>query len=518
MNEKLIAPSSERPDRESQIEEKPHGSLFSRFIGGVIFLNLGSLSRTVFTLLATILVVRHLSAEEFGIFTLLGVVANFLAQLTGFGLDLSTTKFIAGSKDEHYKNQLVDSVVFFRLFTIVIIGLVSLFARNLLISFFGSSLSLNFAICIPFLYFLTSSRPLLNSILQGFEQFGKISLGDFIASFLNFILILIFVFMLGQGIFGLIYARLISESLSLTFLFLSIPTKKSLAINLITIKKILIFGFPLQLNDILTFGYRRADSLIIGVLLGPAAIAYYEVARRIPDSLATFYSAFKSVYYPLMSNLFALGEKEKAEKMLNASTRLISLVVTFGALISLVFGKEVIGLIFSEKYLPSVPVFVLLMVGLTFTFLQYTLGYSLVAIGDSNKPVIVNAALATVSLITNVLIIPVRGVLGAAIANVVGNAIAVPFSILFLAKRKISVQIWGFMKPILILGICSLVLLFPKADAILGKTLIISLFLLISIIWSVISREDMDIAKREFRLSINALKKSRIIRGKHGET
>jgi len=518
MNEELIVPQSERSDRESQIEEKPHGSLFSSFIGGVIFLNLGSLSRTVFTLLATILVVRRLSAEEFGVFILLGVIATFLTQLTGFGLDLSTTKFIAGSNDELYKSQLVDSVVLFRLLTIVIIGLVSLFTRNLLVSFFSSSLSLNFAIFIPLLYFLTSSRPLLNSILQGYEQFGKISIGDFIASILNFILILVFVFMLGQGIFGLIYARLISESLSLTFLFFSIPTKKSLAINLIIIKKILIFGFPLQLNDILTFGYRRADSLIIGVFLGPAAIAYYEVARRIPDSLATFYAAFKSVYYPLMSKLFALGEKEKAEKILNNSIRWISLVFTFGALISLVFGKEVIGFIFSEKYLPSVPVFVLLMLGLTFTFLQYTLGYSLVAIGDSNKPVIVNAALATVSLITNVLLIPVLGVLGAAIANVAGNAIAVPFNMLFLAKRKISVQFWGFMKPILILGICSLVLLFHKADTILGKTLIIGLFLLISIIWSVITREDVDIAKRELRISINALKRSCLLRGKHSDT
>ena len=147
-------------------------------------------------------------------------------------------------------------------------------------------------------------------------------------------------------------------------------------------KEILKFGFPLYLNEILTFGYRRADSLIIGGLLGPVSIAYYEVARRIPDSIATFYATFKSVFFPFMTNLFARGEKDKAEIIINNSVRWISLVIGFGALISLLFGEEIIVLIFSDRYLPSVPIFVLLMVGLIFTFIHYTFGYSLVALGE----------------------------------------------------------------------------------------------------------------------------------------
>jgi O-antigen/teichoic acid export membrane protein len=66
-------------------------------------------------------------------------------------------------------------------------------------------------------------------------------------------------------------------------------------------------------------------------------------------------------------------------------------LVWFGTLVAVVFGRDVIRLLFSETYLPCYVPFVLLMVGLVLKVTENTLGYSLVAIGDSDKPLIVNA-------------------------------------------------------------------------------------------------------------------------------
>src|SRR5690606_41186575 len=64
------------------------------------------------------------------------------------------------------------------------------------------------------------------------------------------------------------------------------------------LQELLRFGFPLQLNFVLSFVFSRADTFLISVLLGPAQVAFYEIARRIPDSVSDAYEAFVQVYFP----------------------------------------------------------------------------------------------------------------------------------------------------------------------------------------------------------------------------
>jgi len=454
--------------------------------------------------------VRYLAAEAFGTLVLLEMVATFLTVASGLGLDLSITRFIISTDDEHYKRQLINTALCFRLFTILVVSLVVFIARPALSTVFGSSLFLNLAIFVPLLFLLESSGGLLKSVLQGFCLFRRISVADFIAALVNFLLMIVFVLFMDRGILGLICARVISLSLSCAFAYCSIPTKKQLELHFGILKGVLAFGFPLQINDILTVLYQRADSLLIGALLGPAEIAYYEIARKIPDSLVRLYEAFRSVYFPLLSRLFALGEETKATKMLNHSTRWISFLTIFGALIALIFGNVVIGLLFSEKYLPSVPVFALLMVGLNLAFIEYTLGYSLVAIGDSDKPAIVNAVHTAVSLPSNISLIPIFGVVGAALANVAGNLASIPLDVLFLRRRRVNVKIEDFLKPILIFGACWLLILFLKPDTFLKNISIVILFLLTCVFLSVITKEDVVAISREAKMtSFKALQRLR---------
>ena len=485
-------------------------SLFSRFIGGTISLGLGALSAMVLGLLGTMVATRHLSAEAFGAFVLLQVAASFLTQVSGFGLNASVTKFVTDTEGKPHRRRLINTALCFRLFTILIVSLVTLIARPALSTVFSSSLLPNLAVFVPLLFLLQSSSGLLKSVLQGFFLFERISITDFIASLSNFLLIVAFVLFLDRGVIGLIYARVISLSLSCAFAYFSTPIKKQLEFHFSILKEVLAFGFPLQINDIMTLVFSRIDTLIISVLLGPAGIAYYEIARKIPDSLVRLYEAFSSVYFPLMSRLFALGEQREAAKMLNHSTRWISFLSIFGALIALIFGNDVISLLFSEKYLPSVPVFALLMIGVNLALVEYTLGYSLVAIGDSDKPAIVNVVHTAVSLLANLLLIPISGLVGAALANVAGNLVGSPLDVLFLRRRRVDVKIGDYLKPILIFGAYWLLILFLKPNTLLEKISIIVLFILTCVFLSVITIEDLAAISREAKTTLfKALQRSR---------
>jgi O-antigen/teichoic acid export membrane protein len=487
-------------------------SLVSRFIGGTVSVGLGNVSTLVLGLVGTVIAVRHLPAEEFGSFVLIGVVASFLTAVSSFGLDLSIAKFVAGTEDERERGRLVNTAIGFRLLTILAVSLIAFLARPALSAAYGSSSVSVWAVFVPILFLLQSARNLLRSVLQGFYQFGKMGLADLLAGLLNLALLILLVVILKFGFLGLICARILSSALSCAFLYFSMPVRKRLEFDYAKLREMLVFGMPLQINDVLTVVFRRIDSLVIGILLGPTEIAYYEIARKIPDNLMTLYDAFRSVYFPLVSGMFAREERDKVAQVLNNSTRLISFVTAAGAVIALLFGRDIIVLLFSERYLASVPVFVVLMVALNLSLIGSTLGISLVAVGDSDKPAIINIAHTAVSLLGTIALVPSLGILGAAITSVVGSAATNPLNFFFLRKRLPHISGGNYMKPIAVAAPIMLATLLVKPDGVLPKVMFTLLFLAACWLLSIVTRQDVAVLFAEARITL--FKPMRVVRSR----
>jgi len=473
------------------------GSLLSRFIRGMVSVGLGDLSTMVLGLLGTIVAARHLPEEEFGAFVLLQVVAAFLVQVSSLGLDLALATSIAGEEEERHRRVLTNTAVLLRLLTVLVVSIVALVAGSALRALFGSFLSRELIVFVPVLLLLEGLTNLLQSVLQGLFLFKRRGIAGFIAAFSNLFLIVVLVLFLRLGITGLLYARLVSQALACVFVYFSIPTGKRVEFDVDIAKRLLAFGFPLQINDILSFVFQRIDTLVIGALLGPSAIAYYEIARKIPDSVARLYEAFRSVYFPFMSRLFALGDRKKAAEMLNHSTRLVAFMGSLGALLGLVFGDDIVSLLFSERYLPAVPAFVLLMVTLAISLVGNVLGTSVVAAGDTSKPAIVNTVHTAVSLMSNLILIPALGITGASLAGLAGTSAANPLNVLFL-RRRVKVRVGNYLKPMGLLGLCLLVVMLVRPTT-LRKLALIPLFLVSCILLSVVTREDVEALLNEIR-------------------
>lgn len=255
-------------------------------------------------------------------------------------------------------------------------------------------------------------------------------------------------------------------------------------------------GMPLQGTYLLSFVHGRLDTLMIGAMMGPSQIAFFEVARRIPEGLMGLCEAFHAVYFPFIARLFAQGERETATQALNNSVRWMSFLTIFGALFALLFGREIVLVLFSETYLPSVPAFVILMVALNLGLVEQTLGYSQVALGDSASPFIINVVRSVASLGGNLLLIPVFGFVGAALVSVMANLAVIPLNMFFLWKRQVHAQFSPYLTPLLIFGACGLLdaggLLLIEATPLVYafKVVLVLLFLVTCVMLSVVKRED----------------------------
>lgn len=475
----------------------------SYFIKGTLSTGLGKLSTIVLGFVGLMITARCLAPEDLGAFVLFRVIVTFLTRSSDLGLHLSIPKFIASAEKGQQRRRIINTVIYFRLFTILAVIIIALVARRALFMLFDASLYSDLIVFIPILLTLESLGVLLIAILEGIFNFELIGVVNFISSLTSLIFTVMFISWFEQGILGLVYARIASMTIAYAWGYFSARFDHKLEFEIEVLKRMLIFAFPLHINYILTFIFTRIDTFIISALLGPAEVAFYEIARRIPDSLEQMYGAFREVYFPFISRLFALGKKDKVAIMLNHSTRLISFVSILGALVALVFGDKIVILLFSEIYLPSVPVFVLMMIGLTFTLIDYTLGYSLVAIGDSSKPPLINVGRTVVSFAGYFILIPKLGIAGAAFANLAGTVSVNPLNVLFLRRKRIDVKIGGYIKPILVSGACFFLILFLKPTSILQGILIVLLFILASVFLSIITQEDIATITSESQMILS---------------
>lgn len=467
-------------------------SVLSRFVKGTISIAFGNMSLLTLGLVGTMIATRRMPEEDYGVFVLFQVIAMFLMQISSFGLDLALAKYMAGAEDEEERRRLFNTAWWWRFMIIPVASLLAFVARPLLTSLFGELL-LEAFIFVPVLFFFDSMIKLLKAALQGYFRFRDIGVVDVIASVLNFSLIMLFVLVMEMGLMGLIYARCISIGAAFVYGFLRLPAQKRFEMDRVLLRRMLRFGTPLLANDILSFVYTRIDTLVIGALLGPAEIAYYEIARRIPDSLQRLYESFRSVYFPFISKFLDANEHQKAARLLNASSRLMAFVSLFAAVGVMAYGGDFLQLLFSDRYLASAPAFTVLMMTLGVSFVGNILGTTLVAQGETEKPAIINTVHSAVSIAGSLLFIPMFGIVGAAFAGLAGNLVSNPLNLFFVRRGKLDARLWDYGKPLLI-GF-SVWALFAVVSPVsfVARAAFVALYVLICAVFGVFSLSDLAI-------------------------
>jgi O-antigen/teichoic acid export membrane protein len=477
-------------------------SLLSHFVGGTVSIGLGKGLTMVLGLVGTMIVSRCLSEEALGQYFLILLFAEFLEQISGFGLFMALPHFITAEKDEQLLSDLVNSALVFQFCVIVVVGLFAILFHSPILALFGSAPIAGLVLFVPLMFFLRGTMRLTQSALQGFMRWSRIGTSNAITGITRFVLVITLVLALKAGILGLLAAEIGALLGGLLFAYIGIPVRKQLVIDSHALRKMLRFGFPLQFNDILTLIASRVDTLIIGVLLGPAEVAYYGIANKIPNMLNQIYITFRQVYFPLLSDLYRSGDKEKASRLLNVSIRLVAFATALGVLFTVLFGREVIILLFSERYLPSVTVFTLVMFALSLSLLDYTLGVSLVAIGDTNKPALINIADTAISLVGNLVFIPALGIAGAALADLAGRLATNPLDVFFLRRRGIEVRVVNYLMPIMNLGIHIVAIAILQPTTVMERIPFLVTFLAASLLLSVATVDEIVNLLSEFRFAL----------------
>ena len=468
-----------------------NNNLRTRFIKGVTLTGLGTFLQIALGFFGLIVAIRILPKEEFGIFVLIQVIALFFAMLSSLALEnISVTKLITSVNNEK-KPEVTNTAILYKICIMALISLVILLCRPLIYSIFKSAELILLAPYIVIFFVLSSLNELHLSILQGFHQYDKMALAQIINGLTKLLLIIVLLILFKTGLRGLISAFLLSFTASILFQYFSIPIRKRFNFNKKVIKEIFLFGLPLGFNSMLTFMFTKIDRFMIGAMMSPIGVAYYEVASKIPDSSTRMFEAFKSVFFPNMAELFAKGRPKEAEKLLSNSIRMISFITIFSAFIIALFSKDIVRILFSERYMASAPALSFLMLSLSIMLTGNILGTSLVALGQSDKPVKINSITTLANIIGNLIMIPRFGIMGAVYATMLSACVAIPINVWFLKKSGTRVDISKFFMGILGYSVFGILILLIKPEILVVKFALIILFVAFCFSLSIVTVKDI---------------------------
>lgn len=450
----------------------------------------GNFFALVFAFLTVSISARVLPEESLGVYFLLMTIAYLLQALTSVGIKQAATRFIAGAPDDDERQQIVNNVLMFCVLVLVAGMLLAVVGRPVLVSLFNSPHLAEFYVYAALLMSVTVFDQVLDAVMQGYQLYHRMALVRSIGGVVNFGLTFVFLCIIQGGIAGIVLATVLSTALTALIRYRMIPGAKRLRFNPAIQRGFVRFGLPIQCNDILTFISERVDILLVGTLLTPAAVAYLGVAWKIPQNLYKLFQSVIAVFYPHIANLFGQGQQTDAEISCHHFVRFSSVVTTGGALLVILFQREIVALIFSERYLSVAPALAVLMLVLIFSTMTTILDHALIAAGHSRYLPLISLADTVPNVIANLLLIPALGFMGAVYARLIANITTLPVVLWSLHREKIHIPIIETVKPVVVLVVCLVMYFAIGCETFICRVAILALFGAMLLVFSVITSHD----------------------------
>ncbi len=423
----------------------------SNFFKGIVSTSFGTIVKVGFHFLSVMLMARYVSREALGLYFLTMVVVHFLTILSGLGLDLTLVKFISGKETSLQSESFITASII-RLLSVAVASTIFFWFGKFLLPYFDERLNV-FIGQMTVLFALSSLKDWLLRLMQGMQKYRGYAIAEVISAVSRVVLLVVLQKQLSVGFMLSIEIVVLFPALFVQLYVLrSFLQKLSIKYaTLDTFRNLSRFGFPLYLNNILSFFIDRGGTLLIGILLTPQSVAAYEFGLKIPEGFMKLFTSFILVYFPSQSMLFSIGDRKEAEKFMNNTLVLLSTGISVLVLIAFIFREDIIALVFSREYIEVSMAFALLMFNFYLRAISNVLGYSIVSSGNSSAPIITNFLSALVNIVSSIILIQEFGYLGAVYSLILMNITSQIVYILFLRRVKIILKLVEYLMPLLVL-------------------------------------------------------------------
>ncbi|QXP67972.1 lipopolysaccharide biosynthesis protein [Polaribacter sp. AHE13PA] len=330
-------------------------SLKKKSLTGLVWDFVGKLGLQGVGFFVSIILARILLPEDFGLLAIITVFINLANVFLDFGFSTALVQR-TNVTNEHYA-----SVFFMNVIMGVFLGGLVFFTAPLVANFYEKEVLTNLIRVMSFSFVINSFGNVTRAYLRRIMNFKIISVSNIISAFISGF-IAVYMAYNGYGVWSLVVQILISEILNNILIFVLSKFRFKLVFSLNAVKELWGFGSKIFLTGVLDTIFINLDSLIIGKILNPATLGYYYRSKSLENfSFRYTASTLSNILLPSLStiNNEPIVYKNTVLKLF----KIISFVSFLACGVFLVGAHEIILLLFSDKWEPSVRIFQIIIFG-----------------------------------------------------------------------------------------------------------------------------------------------------------
>jgi O-antigen/teichoic acid export membrane protein len=363
-------------------------------------------------LFTTVIVARILGPQGRGLFAVAAATGAIGLQFGNLGLHSSNVYYVARDRDllsSLVGNSLLVSFVFGGFGAVVTWAVFVAWPKLAPVHNLLLILALGW---IPF----GLSYLLLQNLLLGIQEvrtYNKIELANQLLGVSLIGVVILFESVTVESVFSMGLVALV-----LSFFWLLLRLRRHFRgfpqASLALFKNTIQYGLKAYLASFFSFLVLRVDLFMVQYMLGAEHTGYYSIAAAMADMLYIFAQVVGTILFPKLSALENVQEKWQLAKKAALGTGAVML-----ALLSLavVFARPIVGMLFGDAFLPSVPAFVWLAPGIFFLSLSVVIGTVMGASGMPSYAILPSFISAVGNILLNLYLIEKLGIIGAALAS-----------------------------------------------------------------------------------------------------
>jgi O-antigen/teichoic acid export membrane protein len=409
--------------------------------GGVLLF--GTIMSVLFAVLNQSLLGRFLGVENYGLFYLAFTIVTALLPFVTLGLGGSLPRFLPFHFGRDEKDVVRSAIRFSQVFVffvgILFCVVVFLFSEEISTNIFH-----NYKLAIVLKYFsigipLLALSNILEAVIRSFKaakfRVAVFDIGIWTVRLTFFVLFIAFGFALIGAIVSYLIALIFLIFVSLFFIRKKLFPDQLKYKTIPIAYKLFSFTWPITLTSIIQILYLKTDVLFLGYYLTSADIGIYVASLVIAQYVSLVASPFAYMFLPVVSELFGKGKLDAVESLFKSASKWIFMIVVPIFVYLLLFPKEIITLLYGGgKYSEGYMCLIILATGMSMDTFTGMTGGTLVGGGHTrfNMATVVIAAAINVSL--SIILIPIYGIIGAAISVSISYFACNLSSLLFVYK------------------------------------------------------------------------------------
>jgi lipopolysaccharide exporter len=348
-------------------------SLSARAIGGFAWGYGAFASEHILNLLSTAILARLLFPEDFGVLAFALLVIAAVDTFRDFGIKDALI----------YRSDRPNDMARTAMTMSLAIGLLQfafvMLAAPLATRVIEDEQLVSLIRVLSFVFLVNALGAVPDALLQKRLLFGRRYMADLAGAFVK-ATVIIGLALTGFGLWSVAIGQLAGALVRTVVRLLSVEWLLILHCDRNCARALWQFGRHILLVSVISLLSMRADQLAVTLLLGPASLAYYYIAARLPELVIDSFSiVLTRVLFPVYATI--QNERERLVTGFFMATRFTALALVPITIGLVAVAPELIEIVFGAKWQPSVPILQVLALSALVGSLAWSAGDVFKAVG-----------------------------------------------------------------------------------------------------------------------------------------